>query len=153
MKAYDDVERKVKPVDQVFEYRKQAPLSTERSKEGLAEVYERELLAGANAALATPAADELEREHAATLLGGNSSAAAPFTGSALFSNPTADEARRATVRTQLDALFAKLDALTQLHFTPKLVLPLSFTNFNMRTVLTDTRTKYVASPDSHPHVV
>lgn len=123
VQAFDDVERKVKPVDQVFEYRKQAPLNTERSKEGLAELYERELLAGANAALAAPAADE--REHAATLLGGGAGAsatAAPFTGSSLFSNPSADEARRVAIRTRLDALFSQLDALSQLHFTPKLVL-------------------------------
>lgn len=125
VQAFDDVERKVKPVDQVFEYRKQAPLNTERSKEGLAELYERELLAGANAALAAPAADEREREHAATLLGGGAGAsatAAPFTGSSLFSNPSADEARRVAIRTRLDALFSQLDALSQLHFTPKLVL-------------------------------
>lgn len=43
-KAFDDVERKVKPVDMQYEYKKQVVLNQEKSKLGLSEVYEQEFL-------------------------------------------------------------------------------------------------------------
>lgn len=43
-KAFDDVERKVRPVEMQYEYRKQVVLDMEKSKKGLSEIYEQEFL-------------------------------------------------------------------------------------------------------------
>ena len=43
-KAFDDVERKVKPVDKHYEYKKQVVLDQEKSKVGLGDIYEQEYL-------------------------------------------------------------------------------------------------------------
>jgi U3 small nucleolar RNA-associated protein MPP10 len=43
-KAYDDVERKVKPVDMQYEYKKVVSLDQEKSKVGLSQIYEQEYL-------------------------------------------------------------------------------------------------------------
>lgn len=42
--AWDDVERRVKPVEQPYSYSRTRPLSQEKSKLSLAEVYEQEYL-------------------------------------------------------------------------------------------------------------
>ncbi len=43
-KAYDDVERKVKPVEMLYEYKKNVVLDQEKSKVGLGDVYEKDFL-------------------------------------------------------------------------------------------------------------
>ncbi|KAG1664212.1 U3 small nucleolar RNA-associated protein MPP10 [Nymphon striatum] len=43
-KMFDDVTRKEKPKEEVFEYKKRIVLDQEKSKEGLAEIYEKEYL-------------------------------------------------------------------------------------------------------------
>ena len=42
--AFDDVERKVKPKENAFEFKKRVVLDQEKSKLSLAEIYEQEYL-------------------------------------------------------------------------------------------------------------
>jgi U3 small nucleolar RNA-associated protein MPP10 len=43
-KSFDDVERKVKPVEMHYEYKKQIILDGEKSKLGLSQIYEQEYI-------------------------------------------------------------------------------------------------------------
>jgi U3 small nucleolar RNA-associated protein MPP10 len=43
-KSFDDVERKIKPVEMQYEFKKEIALDQEKSKIGLSEVYEQEFL-------------------------------------------------------------------------------------------------------------
>ena len=98
-KAFDDVERKVKPVEAQHEYRKQVALDHQKSKVGLGEVYEQEFLKQQQALVN----DETSAD-----------AAALAAKSEALSNPKHEE-----IRKLMQSLFVKLDALSNFHFTPK----------------------------------
>ena len=99
-KAFDDVERKVKPVDMQYEYKKQVILDQEKSKLGLGDVYEQEFLK--------------QQEKANGVEAANGSAV----DKSVVSNPKHEE-----IRKRLQSLFIKLDALSNFHFTPKAPVP------------------------------
>ncbi len=97
-KAFDDVERKLKPVEMKYEFRKQIALDHEKSKLGLSEVYEQDYL------------KQQEKQtlgETAGLDGGDTNA---------LPNKKHDE-----IRKMMQSLFIKLDALSNFHFTPKAV--------------------------------
>ena len=99
--SWDDVERKVKPVDNPYDYKKKLILDQEKSKLSLAQVYEEEYLqqkGDLDAAKRTPSSagmlQELDEEQPETL----------------------DEIKR-----RMKDLFAKLDVLTHYHYTPQAI--------------------------------
>jgi len=96
-KAWDDVERKVKPVEDPVEYKKKLVLDQEKSKLSLAQVYEEEYMKLAdNATTKKPSVGLLDKDD--------------------------DEETPAEVdeiKTMMNTLFRKLDSLTHLHYTPK----------------------------------
>ena len=96
-KAFDDVERKVKPVEMQYKYKKQVVLDQERSKLGLGDVYEQ---------------DYLKQQEGG---GGGGQEAKKIEEN--VNNPKHDE-----IRKLMQSLFIKLDALSNFHFTPKAVL-------------------------------
>lgn len=93
-KTFDDVERKIKPVEMNYEYRKQVVLDHDKSKQSLSQIYEQEYL------------NKKEQE-----LNGSS-----INESKEKSNPKHDE-----IKSLLQSLFIKLDALSNFHYTPKAV--------------------------------
>ncbi len=96
-KAFDDVERKVKPVEMNYEYKKQVTLDNEKSKQSLSQVYEQEFLN--------------KTAEAEVVKTGGDAADAPEQ-----KNPKHDEIRKG-----LESLFIKLDSLSNFHYTPKAV--------------------------------
>ena len=95
-KAWDDVERKIKPMEDPVEYKKKLVLDQEKSKLSLAQVYEEEYLKLADTASAKkPSIGLLDKEE--------------------------DEvpAEVQEIKTLMSTLFRKLDSLTHLHYTPK----------------------------------
>jgi len=93
--AWDDVKRKVKPVEDPQEYRKKLVLDQEKSKLSLAQVYEEEYLRVSQAQEKVPTPGLLDKENEET--------------------PKEVE----DLKTAMRSLFAKLDTLTHFHFTPK----------------------------------
>ncbi|KAL1494183.1 hypothetical protein ABEB36_009822 [Hypothenemus hampei] len=93
-KVFDSVERKLRPVETPFEYKKQLVLNQEKSKESLAQIYEKEFLEQ-QAALEK---DKLEAQEEEPEL-------------------------HKEVKKLMDNLFRKLDALSNYHFTSTPALP------------------------------
>jgi len=95
-KAWDDVERKVRPVEDPVEYRKKLVLDQEKSKLSLAQVYEEEYMKLAeNATAKKPSVGLLDKEEEET------------------------PAEVLEIKEMMNGLFRKLDSLTHLHYTPK----------------------------------
>ncbi|XP_062616341.1 U3 small nucleolar ribonucleoprotein protein MPP10-like [Saccostrea cucullata] len=87
-KAFDDVERKVKPKENPFEYKKRIVLDQEKSKISLGEVYEQEYLKQQK--------EEGEEK----------------------TDPQHEE-----IKSMMQSLFVKLDALSNFHYTPRAAAP------------------------------
>jgi len=95
-KAWDDVERKMRPVEDPVEYRKKLVLDQEKSKLSLAQVYEDEYMKLAeNATVKKPSVGLLDKEEEET------------------------PAEVIELKEMMNGLFRKLDSLTHLHYTPK----------------------------------
>jgi len=96
-KAWDDVERKIKPVEDPVEYKKKLVLDQEKSKLSLAQVYEEEYMKLAdNATTKKPSVGLLDKD-----------------------DDEETPAEVEEIKTMMNTLFRKLDSLTHLHYTPK----------------------------------
>lgn len=96
-KAWDDVERKIKPVEDPVEYKKKLVLDQEKSKLSLAQVYEEEYMKlSENATSKKPSVGLLDKD---------------------VDEETPTEVEE--IKTMMNTLFRKLDSLTHLHYTPK----------------------------------
>merc|ERR1711976_864667 len=94
--AWDDVERKVKPVEDPYEYKKKLVLDQEKSKLSLAQIYEEEFMKVAEQTTEKKASvGLLDKEQDET--------------------PT----EVTEIKSMMNTLFRKLDSLSHLHFTPK----------------------------------
>ena len=95
--AWDDVERKIKPVENPYDFKKKLILDQEKSKLSLSQVYEEEYLkqkGDAEAAQKTPGMldDDIDKDKPELL----------------------DE-----IKSRMKELFVKLDTLTHYHYTPQ----------------------------------
>ena len=93
-KAFDDVERKVKPSDIRIEYKKQLVLDQEKSKQSLAQIYEKEFVKEMEKN--NPNADDEEPE---------------------------EPKEHKEIRAEVKDLFEKLDLLSNFYYTPRPAQP------------------------------
>lgn len=93
-KAFDDVERKVKPSDIRIEYKKKLVLDQEKSKQSLAQIYEKEFI------------QEVEKNN-------------PNAGDEEPEEPKEHK----EIRTEMKDLFEKLDLLSNFYYTPRPAQP------------------------------
>jgi len=100
-KAWDDVERKVKPVENPYEYKKRLVLDQEKSKLSLAQVYEQEYLKQQEALE--------DSKKTPGMLDDDGNETIP---------PEVDD-----IKKSMKFLFAKLDTLTHFHYTPRMQDP------------------------------
>lgn len=92
-RAWDDVEKKFKPVETPLEYKKKLVMNQEKSKESLAQIYENEYIKQKEP-LTTEQNEDKEKE---------------------------DPPEHIQIREMMHSLFRKLDALSNYHYTPKMV--------------------------------
>lgn len=110
IQAFDDVVRKEKPKEEVFEYKKRLTLDHEKSKQSLAQIYEQEYLKQNQVSF-------LKSQFLVLVMESEHMQKSLF----LFQHKTEEEENPAHVEIQklMDTLFLKLDALSNFHFTPK----------------------------------
>lgn len=120
-KAFDDVERKIKPVEMQYQYKKQVVLDQEKSKVGLGDIYEQEYLKQQQKQLDEPQTNvniSITKKNSFFYLYNLFIFVSPIKGT---SKETLSNSKHEEIRKRLQSLFIKLDALSNFHFTPKAV--------------------------------